>query len=353
MEYAARLRALNGQEHQTQMTLSWRDGQGNTYGSVDEVTTAALLVEVPPSHTPPNPEEVAPPLPTLSVPTFVDSVSFLYSGDNPIQEGVVPGSLKPQRLAVLRGKVMSREGHPLSQVRVSVLDHPEYGHTLTRENGLFDFAVNGGGPLTVRYEAEGLLSAQRLIQVPWGDFAWMPDVVLVALDPQGTPVDFSGASTTIQVARGSAITDADGSRQATLLFTPGTHALAVLPNGDEVPLFSATVRATEYTVGEAGPDSMPAHLPSTSGYTYAVELSLDEAMALDSQEVRFTQPVVSYVDNFLSFPVEGPSPRATTTESGGGGCRRATVASSKCLVCSTVRLSWMSLETDCLMAKRC
>ncbi|WP_395847176.1 RHS repeat-associated core domain-containing protein [Cystobacter fuscus] len=308
LEYAARLRALNGQEHQTQMTLSWRDGQGNTYGSVDEVTTAALLVEVPPSHTPPNPEEVAPPLPTLSVPTFVDSVSFLYSGDNPIQEGVVPGSLKPQRLAVLRGKVMSREGHPLSQVRVSVLDHPEYGHTLTRENGLFDFAVNGGGPLTVRYEAEGLLSAQRLIQVPWGDFAWMPDVVLVALDSQGTPVDFSGASTTIQVARGSAITDADGSRQATLLFTPGTHALAVLPNGDEVPLFSATVRATEYTVGEAGPDSMPAHLPSTSGYTYAVELSLDEAMALDSQEVRFTQPVVSYVDNFLSFPVGGAVP---------------------------------------------
>ena len=307
-EYAARLRALDGQAQKAQVSLSWQDNQGNTYGSLSEETAAALQVEVPPSNLPPNPEEVAPPLPTLSVPTFEDSVSFLYSGDNPIQVGVAPGTLEPRRLTVLRGKVLSRQGYPLEGVRVSLLDHPEYGHTLTREDGLFDLAVNGGGPLTVRYEAEGLLPSQRQLQVPWGDFAWLPDVVLVPLDPQGTPVDFTGASTNLQVARGSPVTDEDGTRQATLLFAPGTQALAVLPNGDEVPLYSATVRATEYTVGAAGPASMPAHLPPTSGYTYAVELSLDEALALDSQEVRFTQPVASYVDNFLGFPVGGPVP---------------------------------------------
>ncbi|MBM7117715.1 RHS repeat-associated core domain-containing protein [Archangium primigenium] len=306
--YAARLRALEGQAQRTQVALSWRDGQGNAYGSLVQESVAALHVDVPPFDLPPAPEERAPALSPFAVTPFVDAVSFLYSGEDPIQVGVAPGTLVPHRLAVLRGKVRSRQGYPLEEVRVSVLDHPEYGHTLTREDGLFDLAVNGGGLLTVRYEAEGLLPSQRQLHVPWGDFAWLPDVVLVPLDPQGTPVDFSGTSTTHQVARGSPVTDADGTRQATLLFAPGTQALAVLANGDEVPLYSATVRATEYTVGEEGPASMPAHLPPTSGYTYAVELSLDEALALDSQEVRFTQPVASYVDNFLGFPVGGTVP---------------------------------------------
>jgi RHS repeat-associated protein/uncharacterized repeat protein (TIGR01451 family) len=307
-EYVARLRALHGQVRKAQVALSWRDGQGNTYGPLPQETTAALQVEVPPLELPPNPEQEAPPLPTLSVAPFKDSVSFLYSGDNPIQVGVAPGTVEARRLAVLRGKVLSRQGHPLAGVRVSVLHHPEYGHTLTREDGLFDLAVNGGGLLTVQYEVEGRLPAQRQVQTPWGDFAWLPDVVLVPLDSRGTPVDFSGASTTLQVARGSPVMDADGTRQATLLFAPGTQALVVLSDGQEVPLFSATVRATEYTVGEAGPASMPAQLPPTSGYTYAVELSLDEALALGSQEVRFNKPVASYVDNFLGFPVGGDVP---------------------------------------------
>ncbi|MET0405407.1 MAG: RHS repeat-associated core domain-containing protein [Cystobacter sp.] len=307
-EYAARLRAMDGQERRTRAELSWRDSQGNTYGALGEETAAALRVDVPASHVPPHPEDVAPPLPTLSTASFEDSTSFIYTGNNPIQTGVTPGTLEPHRLSVLRGKVLSRRGHPLAEVRVSVLDHPEYGHTSTREDGLFDLAVNGGGPLTLRYEAEGLLPSQRQAQVPRGDFTWLPDVVMIALDVQGTPVDFSGASDTLQVARGSPVSDADGTRQATLLFPPGTRALAVLPNGDEVPLYSATVRATEYTVGEGGPAAMPAHLPTTSGYTYAVELTLDEALALNSQEVRFNQPVISYVDNFLGFPVGGRVP---------------------------------------------
>jgi len=63
------------------------------------------------------------------------------------------------------------------------------------------------------------------------------------------------------------------------------------------------VRATEYTVGPGGPAAMPAALPSTSAYTYAVELSADEAAAAGAMAVQFTQPVVLYVENFLQFPV--------------------------------------------------
>jgi RHS repeat-associated protein len=299
-QYAARLRALNGQVRKAQVALSWQDSQGNTYGPLAQETAATLQV--------PNPEEVAPPLPTGSVAPFVDSVSFLYTGENPLQQGVTPGTLEARRLGVLRGKVLSRQGSAVAGVRISVLHHAEFGHTRTREDGLFDLAVNGGTLLTVQYEAEGFLPSQRHVQAPWGDFAWLPDVVLVPLDAQATPVDFSGASTSLQVVRGSPVTDADGTRQTTLLFAPGTQATALLPNGDEATLFSATVRATEYTVGEAGPASMPAELPPTVMYTYAVELSLDEALALGAEEVRFSQPVASYVDNFLGFPVGGIVP---------------------------------------------
>jgi len=44
---------------------------------------------------------------------------------------------------------------------VTLLDHPELGETDTAADGWFDLAVNGGGTLTVVYEAEGYLTAER------------------------------------------------------------------------------------------------------------------------------------------------------------------------------------------------
>jgi hypothetical protein len=63
-----------------------------------------------------------------------------------------------------------------------------------------------------------------------------------------------------------------------------------------------TVRATEYTVGDTGPERMPGGLPVASGYTYAVELSVDEAMAEGASMVRFDRALPFYVENFLGFP---------------------------------------------------
>jgi hypothetical protein len=48
---------------------------------------------------------------------------------------------------------------------------------------------------------------------------------------------------------------------------------------------------------------MPADLPPQSAYTYAVSLSVDEARDAGATSVEFNQPVVSYVENFLGFPV--------------------------------------------------
>ena len=104
------------------------------------------------------------------------------------------------------------------------------------------------------------------------------------------------------------VTDEDGTRQATLLIPQGTTAQLVMPDGSTQVITSLNVRASEYTVGPDGPKAMPAKLPSTSGYTYAVELSADEAIATGATEVRFSQPLYYYVEDFIGFPVGGAVP---------------------------------------------
>jgi RHS repeat-associated protein len=48
---------------------------------------------------------------------------------------------------------------------------------------------------------------------------------------------------------------------------------------------------------------MPGELPPATGYTYAVELSVDQAMEAGAIHVNFSEPLPLYVDNFLNFPV--------------------------------------------------
>jgi hypothetical protein len=108
------------------------------------------------------------------------ATEFLYTGANPIQTGVVPGTIEAKRAAVLRGKVLTRNGNALSGVTITILNHPEYGQTLSRLDGMFDLAVNGGGFLTINYQKK-IPSGQRR-GVRLGDFVWAPDVILILQD---------------------------------------------------------------------------------------------------------------------------------------------------------------------------
>jgi hypothetical protein len=256
---------------------------------------------------PPDPSTVAPPLdPTVSTTTYA-ATRFLYTGSNPIQTGVAPNVIEERRAAVIRGRVLARGGTPLPGVTIAILDHPELGQTLSRADGAFDLAVNGGGPLTIDYRKSGYLPAQRQVATRWQGYAFAPDVILVPLDAAVTTVDLA-APTQMQVARGSVSTDGDGTRRATLLFPAGTTASMTLPGGGSAPLATLSIRATEYTVGAEGPKAMPAELPPTSAYTYAVEISADEALAAGATSVTLSQPIPFYVENFLGFPVGTPVP---------------------------------------------
>ena len=210
-------------------------------------------------------------------------------------------AIDPAQAAVLRGKVCTQSGAALPGVSVSIKQHPEYGTALTDTDGVFELLVNGGTLLTVDYAKAGYLPAQRQITPAQRDYALLSEVALLPLDANVTTIDLTAGG--MQVAQGSVMTDDDGTRQARILFPAGTQAELVLPGGITQTISTLNVRATEYTVGANGPQAMPAELPPASGYTYALEYSVDEAIAAGATEVRFSQPLIHYSENFLGFPV--------------------------------------------------
>jgi RHS repeat-associated protein len=230
-----------------------------------------------------------------------DATRFLYTGSDPIQKGVAADAVKPLQAAVMRGRVVRRNDTAIDGVQVSVLGHPELGTTATRPDGGFDIAVNGGGAVTLNFARAGYIPSQRRLEVPTQAYDIVDPIVMVPYEDKVTGVDL-GANE-IQVASGSTITDGDGSRKATLLLDPGTDAKATLPDGTTKDLGDTlNIRATEFTIGANGPAAMPGELPPTSAYTYAVEYSVDEADKQGATSVEFTKPVVTYIDNLLSFP---------------------------------------------------
>jgi hypothetical protein len=152
--------------------------------------------------------------------------------------------------------VKTRAGNPLPDVRITILNHPEFGFTASRADGMFDLAVNGGGTVIINYEKTGFCPVQRTIRVPWQDYVMAPDVVMVQLDPMVTTMAL-GTDSAMQVHQASMQSDASGTRKATLLFPPGTNANLVMPDGSTHAVSSLNVRATEFTVGASGPAAMP------------------------------------------------------------------------------------------------
>ena len=242
----------------------------------------------------------APPIDPTHPTDVFESTAFLYTGTSPAQQGVAPATIEESRVAVVTGRVGSTAGAPLDGVTVTVADHPEYGTTATRD-GAFALAVNGDAPLVLRYRKAGYLTVERKITPDARDYTTAPDVTMTAFDASSTVVSAGAAAGVVHEA--ATVTDADGTRRARLYFPPGLHATMHLPNGTTRSLSSLTVRATEYTVGETGEQAMPGELPFASGYTYAADYSVDEAVAASATSVTFDKPVFAYLDNFLGFAV--------------------------------------------------
>lgn len=288
------------------------DGAVNLFNNAGDVDVIADVVgwykaiELDDSVPVPDPVTVAPPLDPTERTPFPNGIRFLVEGPNPVQRGAVPAELDPQRLSVGRGRVVDRDGNPLDGVRVAAPDHPELGHTLSRADGVYDIVVNGGAPVLLRFTKDGFLDVQRWLPAPANDFRTLDDVALIPLDPAVTTVTDGAAG--IQVVTSSPVDDDRGTRRSTLLFPANEDAKLRMPDGTLTDVGSLAVRATEYTVGTTGPEAMPGELPPNSAYTFATEVSADEAIDAGATSVEFSKPYVHLVPNFVGFPVGAPVP---------------------------------------------
>jgi RHS repeat-associated protein len=250
----------------------------------------------------PPPVLVAPLLDPTGATPLAKAIEFLHKQPVGIQVGVAAGTIKEDQAALVSGRVTMPNGEPLSNVTVSFANAPEFGSTRTRVDGRYDLAVNGRPNFALRFEKALYFSTDRTISVPWNETKTVEDVILKHADKVATTVSLGAGS--MQEAESAFSEDEDGKRQVVVMVPPNTTADVQLDDGSSVPLDNMKLRMTEYTVGESGPAAMPGPLPPTTAYTYAVEISADEAIAQQSAtSVKFNQALPVYVDNYLNVPV--------------------------------------------------
>lgn len=259
---------------------------------------------------PPSASDVAPALDPAATSSLLDRVNFLFSGPDPIQLGVVPGTIIEERTSLITGSVMLKDSQPLPGVVIQILGHPQFGLTHTDEQGQYHIVLNGGGVFTVNYSLPGYMTVQRQVDVRWEDSGMIASVVMLPRSPVASTIDVSGTSTEYQVVAARTEMDADGVRQAVVVFPPGVAAQVFNSSGALVNVPSLNLRLTEITVGSSGRAAMPAELPPSSAYTYAIDITPDESQGIkvNGRDTILSAPVSIYIDNFLSFPIGTPVP---------------------------------------------
>lgn len=85
------------------------------------------------------------------------------------------------RSAVMRGRVITQLGMGLVGVRVST-SSPLEGFTLTRDDGWFDFMVNGGGAVQLQFGRSPFRPIKRIVQVPWNEVVIIDTVTMATTD---------------------------------------------------------------------------------------------------------------------------------------------------------------------------
>jgi YD repeat-containing protein len=249
---------------------------------------------------PPDPADVAPAL-SAGTASFLDRVRFLYDTEPRVQTGVAANAIVGRSAAVVRGRVLGPNGLALPNVTVTVHGHPEYGQTSSRLDGWYDLVVNGGGPLTLRFQREDVLEAQRGVSVPWQKYASLDDVALSARDGAVSHLSLPGSAPIMH--HSSVNSDSRGTRSARVFVPTGTSAMLILGDGSAAPISQVSLRATELGTGAEPSLRLPAQLPGTAASVYAIELSLDEAEAANAKDVVLSQSASVYVDNFVNLPI--------------------------------------------------
>ena len=254
---------------------------------------------------------MAPPLDRSVASTLGEAAAFLYSGSDPAQKGADASVFDVRRVAMLRGKVVNRQGAALPGVHVSVLGHKAYGYTMTRPDGLFDLAVNGGESLVLEFTKRFHLPVERATRPGWQRYQPLGEIGMLPQASNTTSVTSDTAAP--QVIKGDPADGDFGPHQPLVVVAPGTSATATLSDNSIQSLSSFTVHVTESpfekpALGALTARFSPGTLVHPSALHYGVEFTVDEAAELGATAVTFSKPVALYVENLLKLPVGAPLP---------------------------------------------
>ncbi|ESP00102.1 hypothetical protein LOTGIDRAFT_91191, partial [Lottia gigantea] len=109
--------------------------------------------------------------------SFYEKMRFLVE-ENSVQTYAMKNSFNETQVSVIRGRVTTKDGTPLISVRVGVVTQPLYGYTLTRDEGVFDILVNGGGSVKLEFIRQPFATKTASVLVPWNQIITMDTVVM-------------------------------------------------------------------------------------------------------------------------------------------------------------------------------
>lgn len=250
----------------------------------------------------------APALPASEISGPGKQFSFIFEGPNALQRGVRAGAIESRRVSMIRGRAVDRQGAPVAGATVSVLGKPELGATTTLEDGQFFIAANGGENLALEVVKPGYLKVQRRAQPAWLKSEGVATIVLSERKAEPIHVDFQSNASGVLV-QGKAVSDRSGQRRLAIFFPPGVQPSTYDERGQLGAQAKLALHVTEFTEGEFGSRAMPGELPTASAYTYAVEITAEEARRkIDGRDILFDREVFVWVDNFLGFPTGSSVP---------------------------------------------
>ncbi|KAF3838050.1 hypothetical protein F7725_009818 [Dissostichus mawsoni] len=82
------------------------------------------------------------------------------------------------RVAVIRGSVALQDGSPLVGVNITFPQHPEYGYTISRQDGSFDLVTLGAMAMTLMFQRPPFLPQTRTIWTPNNNFLVLDQVTM-------------------------------------------------------------------------------------------------------------------------------------------------------------------------------
>uniref|UniRef100_A0A1I8EAL2 EGF-like domain-containing protein n=1 Tax=Wuchereria bancrofti TaxID=6293 RepID=A0A1I8EAL2_WUCBA len=112
---------------------------------------------------------------------FYQQIKFLIQRDS-VQRYADERYFNESFVSVIRGRVLTEDGSPLTGVRIAEARHPTLtGFTLSRSEdngGAFDLVVNGGKTITLQFMRKPFEKLEKSFYIPWNEIVYVGDITM-------------------------------------------------------------------------------------------------------------------------------------------------------------------------------